>query len=471
MLPRSFRTDPARVASLAVGLLALLLIVSTAGLGVMLRNSWRAQQDLLRHGLETSAVVIARALTADSLFFIDAAYDPETGTTRRETLAEYAELPSALALQLALAEVSHSHPELDVAILAPDGGVLVDSDGIHTEEKEPLLLEADRDALETAVQGTAASTPFNSQLGTQRAYYPLRGSGQEVIALLRVTSSAPGAFPYSLIVRRLTIGTLLSAVLIVLLWIMLLRLLRRAREAERAALQGDRLRALGTATAGIAHEIRNPLGIMTLSIEELRASFAGIGDEKLRASIDGLAADLHGEVLRLGKLTNQFLDFTRDDSADDSIPLDLTRAVPETVRLFEKGASSHLKIACRGSEEPVRVYFGENRLRQVLLNLLRNAAEAMARQPTGRIDVTVARAREHAVIEVRDTGPGMDAATLDRVFDPFYTTRPDGSGLGLSLSRSLIDASGGRLYIYSKKGEGTTVRLEFPLARTLGTEG
>lgn len=454
--------DPGRIARLAIAVLALLLLALNLGAHLMLRRAWQTQQRLLREGLETSAAVVAGAMTPDTLFFLDVSWEPSTGTTDLESLASYAGLPSALALQRALADVSARHSHMDVALLAPDGRVLVDAQGFHLDPDEPLP-DLDRDAIARARQGATASTPVDPQSRTQRAYHPLAGTDGQVIGLVRVESSGPTAFPYARILRRLNQATLLSAAVIVLLWAILGRLVRRARAMERAADQSDRLRALGTATAGIAHEIRNPLGILTLLIEELRQSARRIADEPQRAAVEGLANDLRDEVRRLGALTNQFLDFIREDAVDVPPPIDAVAAVGATLRLFEKGTPPHVEIVWQPTPNSLPIRFGENRLRQVMLNLLGNAANALANRPSGRLVVHAERVRDRVRIEVRDNGPGMDAETLAHAFDPFYTTRAEGSGLGLPLSRSLVEAAGGRLTLDSQPGHGTVARIEFPI--------
>src|SRR5690606_40871356 len=99
----------------------------------------------------------------------------------------------------------------------------------------------------------------------------------------------------------------------------------------------------------------------------------------------------------------------------------------------------------------------------VLLNLMRNAQEAFGGKP-GLIEVIVSRDSDaFGKVEVRDNGPGMDAATLNQVFDPFFTTRAEGTGLGLSLSRALVEAAGGQLTMESAPGKGSTARMLLPL--------
>lgn len=458
------RRDTGRVARLAVGVLAVLvLVINAAGL-ILFDRTLQSRERMIRDGLETSAAVLASAMTADSLFFLDAAYDPATEDTDFATLASYADLPSVTDMRDSLAEASRgSGGQFDVSILSPRGYPAFDAGGVYTEPLPDPRLSPDAALIERASAGETVSSELSNELGSARVYHPLRGGDGSVIGILRLeTADYSDAATSRLPARTVTIGVL-TTILIGFLWWTLMRLIRRSLQAERLADRRERLSALGTATAGIAHEIRNPLGIMLLSIEELQASIKDLDNAKKREGLQALAADLHGEVKRLSRLTGQFLELARERSEVSIVKLDVVSGVRETVRLFEKGTDENLQVRFEATEEALHVSFSEARLKQVLLNLMQNAREALDRRIDGIIEVNVLRHRQEAVIEVRDNGPGMDAATLNRIFDPFFTTRAEGSGLGLALSRTMVEAGNGRLELESTKGKGTTARVVLPL--------
>ncbi|MCB2154171.1 hypothetical protein KQI84_04745 [bacterium] len=459
-----FRRDAGHVARVALGVLAILLLLLNLGAWAILRNVLRTQEHLLEESLETGAALIAGAIPYGNLFILEASFDPTAETTNIETLVYYAglDIPSANALQRSIADVSKGAETFNAEVLSLDGKLLLDESGFHLDGAMAAGVEEDADLMARAATGQRVSNVINREDRTKRTYQPLRSEDGTVIALLRLTSERLNTFPGRQQIRRLTVATLLATALIVALWLALSRLIKRAVLAERMADQSDRLRALGTATAGIAHEIRNPLGIIQLSVEELAATIHEVKDPEARRRLEALSSDLQEETVRLRELSDQFLDFGRETPRSEGGPLDLATATDQTVKLFRKGLPPQVEIELLCGTGDLSVVFGENRLRQVLLNVLQNASDALG-EKGGRITVRTRREKRTAVVEIEDDGPGMDAATLAQVFDPFFTTRPEGTGLGLSLSRSLVEAAGGSLSAESSRGVGTIVRLVLPL--------
>lgn len=457
--------DTGRVARLAVAVLAVLLLLLNFGGWATLHKSWRTQQQLVEDGLVANAGLIAGAIPPDSLFFLSAAYDHLQERTDFDILRQYAELPSARALQRSIAETAARREYLDVAILSTTGEMVLDDLVIYTTPTLDLWSGEDAVLIAGAARGETRSSSPLAPTSIRRIYHPLRDDQDTIIGVLRLASDQRDALAISHLVKRLTMATLLTTILVLFLWWTLTRLIRRAIAAERMAHQSDRLRALGTATAGIAHEIRNPLGIVTLLVEELAVMAKGVPDGQTRDRLQQTLRDLKDETKRLRELTDQFLNFTRDKPG--TMPhahIELADAAARSVSLFQKGAPPQITVEFHPPAEPLWILFGETRLRQVLLNVLRNAQEALDPRG-GRIAVRIAREKDEAVLEISDDGPGMDAATLAQVFDPFFTTRSEGTGLGLSLSKSLVEAAGGQFTMHSEKGMGTRARLTFPLAR------
>lgn len=213
---------------------------------------------------------------------------------------------------------------------------------------------------------------------------------------------------------------------------------QRDRFAER-----DHLARVGEMTATIAHEIRNPLtGIRgAAQLWQSAPELAGeLGDQIVR------------EVDRLSELCEDFLSFARP------VRLSLgAAAMHEFLECLARELQAEMKLhdaELRLSAEPTWVNFDPSRLRQVLLNLCQNAAQAEATE-------IIIRATKDG-IAVSDNGKGMDATTMEKLFQPFFTTRPQGTGLGLAHTKRLVEAHGWSLSVLSELGKGTTMHINFP---------
>ena len=461
--PARWRVDSTTAARLALGGLSILVLLLSLGFAVAVSAIVRRSEAALEASLATAAALLADAFPRDSLFAINASYDPATRATDLATFAEYIELGlgGTQAFEQAIRDAAQRREGVAVRVLSNDGAVLFDASGaVTTGEPAPHARE-DAALLRDAALGIPGASDRDSRAPV-RVYQPIDGQDGEVIAVLQLTAEPAFGAWARLLVRRVLVVACLTVALILVLWVSVSRLIARIRHAEKAADQSDRLRALGTATAGIAHEIRNPLSIIGLSVEEIKALSRDVPEGQAREGIERAVVDLQGEVRRLRDLTEQFLDFARDTPREDASPLDLSEGAAAVVRLFGKGARGVLRVEFAPSSEPLPVQLGEARLRQVLLNLLRNADEALGERG-GVIVVRARRAKDAAQLEVEDDGPGMQADVLAQVFDPFFTTRPEGTGLGLPLSRSLIESVGGSLEVRSAPGSGTRVVLSLPL--------
>lgn len=223
----------------------------------------------------------------------------------------------------------------------------------------------------------------------------------------------------------------------------------RAEAAERAA-RGDAVAAMA---AAVAHDVRNPLGVIRASVELLRERSGARLDPRDVARLD----DVLGEVERLRRLTQDFLDLAAEPALQ-SAPTDLGDLADEAARA---SAALHPALAVRvelGGLPPVRA--DATRLRRVLANLLANAAEAGARSVTvrGGVDGELVR------VVVEDDGPGVDAAVRGRLFEPFATGRAGGTGLGLAVSRRILERHGGSLALAAAAGPGAAFELTLPRA-------
>jgi two-component system sensor histidine kinase PilS (NtrC family) len=235
--------------------------------------------------------------------------------------------------------------------------------------------------------------------------------------------------------------------------------LTKLREMEAAVQRAERLADLGRLSAALAHEIRNPLASMTGSIELLHER-PGLGGEDRR-----LMEIVLREASRLDQLVSQFLAFARP------APLvrrrvDLAELLEETLAVFvHDPLAGRLRIDREAS--PAAVEGDPDQLRQVLWNLLANASQAMAGEGAPargeRIRVACGADPEGGGwLEVEDDGPGMAPRVRERLFLPFFTTKPSGTGLGLATVHRIVDAHGGAISVESAPGRGARFRVRLP---------
>jgi CheY-like chemotaxis protein/two-component sensor histidine kinase len=252
-------------------------------------------------------------------------------------------------------------------------------------------------------------------------------------------------------------------------------------EHEHALLQRDRMAALGTLSAGVAHEINNPLTYMLVNLEHvlrrLRAASAsddpvgeltdGAGTGGLTGLVQSLQQAVEG-ANRVRQIVRSLLTFSQGNVEQQAIA-DVRGIVESAVQMAWHELRHRARLVKILGEVPP-VDANEARLGQVFLNLLVNAAQAI---PEGHADQHEVRVttrtdpRGYAVVEVSDTGVGISAEDLPRIFDPFFTTKGDaGTGLGLSISVGTVRALGGEITVESEAGRGSTFRVVLPPAKS-----
>lgn len=236
----------------------------------------------------------------------------------------------------------------------------------------------------------------------------------------------------------------------------------------------DRLTSLGTMAAGVAHELNNPLAIVVANAgfiaEELqghRATLETIAIPSEVQRLDRISAalgDLQSAASRLGRIVSDLRAFSRP-AEQTSEWVDVNRCVEWALRATEHEFHHRAKLVTDLTNIP-RVKGDETRIGQVIINLLINAAQAIAPGSADRNQVTVSTRSEadNVVLRVRDTGGGIPAEVLSRIFEPFFTTKPVGvgTGLGLSICHGIVRSLGGDIKVDTEVGKGTTFRLEFP---------
>ena len=220
----------------------------------------------------------------------------------------------------------------------------------------------------------------------------------------------------------------------------------------------ERLAALGRITAGVAHEVKNPLNSMRLWLENLKESLSAESDGASQQAVQVLDK----EIDRLDAVVKRFLDFTRpmDIRLEQTQLAELLKEVLEFAR--PQLQKSNIQLAQLLPIDVPEVYVDRALLKQAVLNLVLNAAEAMPNG--GQLRLVLSRRGEMAEITVGDTGKGIPLENRQKIFQLFFTTRPGGSGIGLASTFRIVQLLNGSIDFTSEVGRGTTFRIELPLA-------
>lgn len=228
------------------------------------------------------------------------------------------------------------------------------------------------------------------------------------------------------------------------------------QRARAELVQAERLATIGKMAAHVTHEIRNPLSAIGLNVELLEEEVAAAGEKEQAA----LVAAIKSEVDRLSRIAEQYLSVARRpaprlerERVDDLVRELVAFVKPE---LDRAGVTSRLDI----DPDLPEVELDESQLRQAMLNLIRNAREAMPKG--GEITVGVARAGGSVEIRVDDTGAGVPEELIASIFDPFFTTKQRGTGLGLAVTREIVEAHHGSIHCERRAEGGTRFRIVLP---------
>jgi signal transduction histidine kinase len=234
---------------------------------------------------------------------------------------------------------------------------------------------------------------------------------------------------------------------------------RRLEQAQADARRSERLAALGRLSAGLAHELRNPLGVIEASAETL------IKKQPSSVSLTGeLGGYILSEVNRLDTLVSRFLNFARPFKLDLR-PQEITSVVEAALKaVHDRWPDAKVEVERHYAENLPQVAVDADLCEQVFTNLVINAYEAMPEG--GKLRMSVARSnsdgRPGVEIEVGDTGPGIPAELREEIFNPFFTTKKNGVGLGLSIVSKIVDDHGGHIRVTSEPGQGACFRVFLP---------
>lgn len=290
---------------------------------------------------------------------------------------------------------------------------------------------------------------------------PLQVSGKVTGALSIATAKEDAAWPQALAPRAQLLGEAFAS------FLGRQESERREQEAVAQAAHAARVGTMGVFAASLVHELTQPLAASLANAETaaelLEPTVPDLDD--LRATVTDIVADNR----RAGEMIQKLRRFLRHGEAE-RIELDVTALLVDVLSFVKaEAADKGIAITIDVPQTPRRIVGDRVRIQQVLLNLLLNACDAVAGRDPGarRVQMCARPSASGVSIEVTDSGAGMDEATLARIFQPFFTTKPGGMGLGLSISQTIVATHGGTLSARSVPGQGSTFRIELPLRQAL----
>jgi len=230
------------------------------------------------------------------------------------------------------------------------------------------------------------------------------------------------------------------------------------KEAEAQVRRAERLVALGQLTAGLAHELRNPMGTMKTSAELLARNVP-----EDNAIAKEMAGYISSEVDRVNTIITRFLDFARPQHLHLA-PGDLDALLDTTIDRFEReksGATATISVYKNYAPDIPQIEIDNGLMERVFSNLLINAAQASP--PGGAVTVKTRAVDSMVEVSVIDRGSGIDPKNLESIFNPFFTTKSEGVGLGLAICSKIVDEHGGKITVESTPGEGSVFRVFLPL--------
>lgn len=372
------------------------------------------------------------------------------GLERGDTLAVAPEAYALLGLAKAENELSN------IVILTEKGETVLDLSGFSIEGEYNPFVDLDFSAFMLARSGFPAATKLYKSEGLylKSAYAPIRDRDGRITGVLGVEAGAAYFEVLGQLRRAITVVDSVSVVLILLLGYIFHRQTLSLERAREAAVRGENLAAMGRMAAGIAHELRNPLSIIKTSAERIRKRH-GIEDETLSYIIE--------EVDELNRILSGYLSFARAERAELATH-SLTRIARRCLLGIEaEAASKSVHLTSDIPQAEIMVKCDDKRIQQALMNGLINAVQAVGKGGTVKLSLSASGGQAKLLIE--DDGCGIEEKDLGEIAKPFYTTKQDGSGLGLSILDNIVRDHGGSWRVDSAVGEGTKLEILLPVER------
>jgi signal transduction histidine kinase len=317
---------------------------------------------------------------------------------------------------------------------------------------------------------------LQSDLVLTRHYQPAQGEeifevvksfslGGKTMGLIRIGYSPKEILPVlSQIKKNVALSVFFFLVLgisaITLIGVNQNRHLRKMRDMEDRIQLAERLSSLGHLAAGVAHEIRNPLNAIGMGLQRLKREFLPQDEPKKEEYISFMELILK-EIRRVNEIIEQFLTLSRP------FQLNLTKSplqdlLRNLITLFQEEASSlGITLQTEIPAELPAIKMDPERLTQALINIMKNGIQAM--RPGGTLRIETKLLRDAVEVMISDSGSGIPADQMEKIFNYYYTTKEKGVGLGLPIAHRIIEAHGGRLKIESRVGSGTKVTITLPV--------
>lgn len=481
----------------ATGTLACLLLLLILGLQVLagfytIAMAKISKERELGEHLKDLGKLAAATLDRPALGIIDLAFDaqlqeenPAPGTTATLTARQIYNSGLIEDLTAPFAKFARRARLYKVALIGEDGRLLYETLSPERSLRRYDFWEIDHTEIAAALRGGEEVTPFYTAPGgrpLKRFYMAVRDgsleTGGRVRAVLCFWAGEQYLEGISELERRLVRLNLLLAFLMGLFGLLIYSLLRRQRRLERQAAEADRLAWLGSLAAGFAHELRNPLEIIRAFTEDLEHSLhtGAPAAESIEA-----CQEIIEEVDRMNRLVGQFLNYSRgQDGAGgngSTPPLDTVQSVLAMLRPSAGKAGVTLALEPGSATETAArrwiVTLESGAFRQIVINLALNAIQASP--AGGMVTVTLLAAARTVELRVCDQGPGIPEGDRQRIFEPFFSTRPSGSGLGLAISRQIAERAGGVLKLAPQRpAQGACFILTLPRGKdeeTLNVKG
>lgn len=241
--------------------------------------------------------------------------------------------------------------------------------------------------------------------------------------------------------------------------VIILRDVTRDREHEAKTIESERLNALTLLAAGVAHEIGNPLNSLNIHLQLIERELADLPPET-EQNLRELLAVSRREVARLDQIISQFLRAIRpaQPSFEKASVADLLKETLDFLKHEIRDRDILVEVVKPDALPPVLL--DRNQIKQAFFNIIRNAVQAMP--DGGLLKITLAETDRHVAVAFRDSGPGIDAGELSSIFEPYHSTKSEGSGLGLMIVQRIIRDHGGQIEVHSEPRKGTTFTLFLP---------
>ena len=237
--------------------------------------------------------------------------------------------------------------------------------------------------------------------------------------------------------------------------------LEKARQLEAQLQQAEKSAVVGRLGSAIAHEIRNPLNYINLTLDHLRAKFAPADREK-GETFERLTSQLKSEVARINRQISDFLSYSRPLKMNPQ-PTDITGVIEDSMRIVEaQAAEQNVNTSIVVRDDIGKIAGDAEHLRSVFNNLFVNAVQAMC--DGGKLTATIEPAGDFIKVTVADTGDGIAPDNLNKIFEPYFSTKETGTGLGLAIVKKIVDDHNGTITVESKLNEGTIFTVKLPEA-------